>query len=346
MSEISTDIFVSNIVNGMLPALNTKQLKRLEDILYINLKDIELSNSCYDIAETLYDNDTMKLSYFEGSLRLENKSEKTIKQYIRAAKDLRNAVGLNFIDIKSKHIKFYLSNNNWTAITKRNTVNYLSAFFKYLVREEIILKNPMDKISPIHLNKIIKNPFSKVELEKIRSVCHDNPRNIALIEFLLSSGIRVGELVKLNWCDLDFQKLKFKVHGKGAKEREVLFNEKASYYLKEYGKYRSDKEQISFDELLLKPLFVGTKIDRKTKKFERIKEGGIRDILSRIGKDCDIVEISPHKFRRTFATNCIEKGMPIEQLRILMGHESIETTIQYIKIKTSTVDYTYRKLCE
>lgn len=348
MSEISTELLISNILNSMAD-LSNAQLGKLKEVLYIQFHDLEVTKKSYDLVTTIQDNDTMKLKYFENSLRIANKSDKTIAQYVRAAKNLRNYVSKDFSDITAFDIKFFLAENKnkkkWANITTKNTIHYLSAFFEFLLKEEFIQKNPMDKIETVKTEFVIKNPFTKTEMEKLRTVCRGSYREMALIELLVSSGIRVDECVRLNWNDIDFQRMTFVVHGKGDKEREVLFNERASFHLQKYFEYRLQKEKISLEELMQNPLFVGSRKNPKTKTYSRITDDGIRNILKTVGNAAGISEISPHKFRRTFATECLERDMPIEKLRILMGHKSVETTLKYAKIKTSSVDFAYRKIC-
>lgn len=350
MSEINVDVLITNVLNSMSGTLTDEQLKKLKDNLYINLHDIEISNKCYDLAETIQENDTKKMEYFIASSKVDNLSMGTIKQYIDSANKLRLFVGKNFKNITAIDIRFFLASyqkdHNWKDSTVQNNIRNLRAFFGFLYKEEIICKNPMDKIKSVKLNKPIRTAFSAIEMERLRLACRGNSRDIALIEFLNCTGLRVSELCTLKWCDLDMSRLRFTVNGKGNKERDVLFTEKAGFYLLRYLDERMTVECRTKEEIMDRPLFAEKKRNKHTKDYDALTDDGIRYLLKKIGKDAKINEIYPHKFRRTFATDAINKGMPLEELRILMGHSQYDTTLIYAQIKTSRIENTYRMLCE
>lgn len=350
MAEGSNEVLISNILTSMVPKLDDKQLHDLKDVLYIHLHDVDIVKKRYELVPLDSTNDTVKLTRFEMSLKVSNYSPGTIDQYIRAVNKLRAAVGKNFNDITSSDIKFYLAYNqtynHWKVGTVLNNIHYLNAFYNFLLTEELILKNPMLKVSKPKLEKSIKEAFSPVELEQLRLASRNSTRASALIEFLYATGIRADELHRLNWSDIDLVHLRFKVHGKGNKEREVLLNGKAEFHLRRYLEERMKVEDRTKEEMMSRPLFAGVKKCPSTGDFERLSVGRISDILKEIGKKTGVADIYPHKFRRTFATDAINRGMPIEQLMQLMGHAQYDTTLIYAKVKSRRVEESYRTFCE
>lgn len=350
MSEISVDILIANVINGMVSSLDDKQLKKLKDQLYIQLHDVDISGKKYELSEAISENDMMKLQYFEASMKISKHSDGTIEQYLRSARMLRNFVQKNFNDIKAADIKYFLAyhqqHNGWSDNTVKNNMHNLQAFYKFLMKEELIRTNPMLKIDAIKCEKVIREVFSSAEMEKIRMSCRHLPREAALIEFLYATGIRVDELVRLKWKDIDVRHMDFIVRGKGNKQREAEFNERAGFYLLRYFEERMKIERRTRDEMLERPLFARRKKDPVTKDYEAVSDNGIRHILSEIGKAAGVEHIHPHKFRRTFATDAINRGMPLEHLMILMGHEQHDTTLRYAQIKSGRVNQSYRMCCE
>lgn len=350
MADLNVNIIVANVLNGMTCVLNDEQLKKLKDQLYIQLHDVEITNKHYELTETINENDMMKLSYFEASMKISKYSDGTIKQYIRTAKLLRNFVCKNFSDIRASDIKYFLAyhqqESNWSDTTIKNNVHYLQAFFGFLLKEEFIKDNPMLKIDKIHSEKVLKKGFSSVELEKIRLASRPIAREAALIEFLYASGVRVDELVKLKWGDIDIRHMSLVVNGKGKKEREVLISERAGFYLLRYFDERMQIENRTKDEMYDRPLFANKKRSPETHDFEAVSDSGIRHILKKIGEAAGVNDIYPHKFRRSFATDAINRGMPLEQIKELMGHNQYDTTLVYAKVKSSRIEQSYRMCCE
>jgi site-specific recombinase XerD len=350
MSELTVDLLVANILNSMSQNLDDEQLQQLKDQLYIQLHDVDLIPKRYDIVAQLKDSDIEKLKYFATSLKIANRSEGTIKRYLEAARKLRIFIGKDFADITSVDIKYFIAieqqNHTWKDTTIQNNIQYLRAFYSFLKREEMIEKNPMDKIVPVKLEQTIKKAFNSGEMELLRLACRSKTREAALIEFLYATGIRVSELIKLKWNDLDMQHLNFYVLGKGNKEREVPFSEKAGFYLLRYMDERMTKEHRTKEEMMQRPVFVNAKRSPETGDFEALSIGGIRHILHEIGDEAGVEEIYPHKFRRTFATDAINHGMQLEHLSVLMGHSKYDTTMIYAHIKSTTIEQAYRECCE
>lgn len=350
MSEINVNILVANVLNGMTCVLNDDQLNKLKDQLYIQLHDVEITNKKYELSESINENDIMKINYFEASMKISKYSDGTIKQYIRTAKLLRNFVGKNFADIKAADVKYFLAWNqkehNWSTTTLQNNIHNLQAFYRFLYKEDLISENPMLKIDRIQSEKVVKTGFTSSELEKIRLACKDNARDAALIEFMYASGVRVNELSQLKWSDIDIRNKSLVVEGKGKKQREVLFSERAGFYMLRYFDERRESEHRTRDEMYNRPLFAGIKKKPGSNDYEALTNDGIRRILKRIGEKAGITDIHPHKFRRSFATDAINRGMPLEQLKELMGHNQYDTTLVYAKVKSSRVEQSYRMYCE
>lgn len=348
MQTISTNYVITKILNGMASDLTDPQLTKLKNTLYINFSDIILTKNTYDLATTVEGNDTEKIMYFQAALRIKKLSEGSIKQYIDAARKLRTHYNKNFADISSMEIEAYLAINqqqkNWKDSTLQNNINYLRTFYGFLKRKELIDKDPMEKIESVKLEKRQKEVFSVIEFEQLREACAGHPREMALIELLYSSGIRVNELVQLKWKNIDFEHMSFVVNGKGAKDREVLFNERCKYYLLEYLEERMKIEGRTRYEMMERGLIAAKKRDKVTKDFEACKPGGIRKLLNDIAYKAAVSSKSnPHKFRRTFATDALNHGMPLETLSKLMGHEKLDTTMIYAKVNSESVTQAYRK---
>ena len=174
----------------------------------------------------------------------------------------------------------------------------------------------------------MKETYSDESLELMRDHC-DNPRDLAMIDLLCSTGIRVGELVKLNRSDIDFENRECIVFGKGNKQRKVYFDARTKIHLQKYINFRTDENEALFVSLL--------------KPFTRLQISGVEIRLRKIGKDLNFNKVHPHKFRRTLATMAIDKGMPIEQVQQLLGHQSIDTTLQYAMVNQANVKNSCRK---
>ena len=349
MAKITTEILMTNILNSMVGCLNDEQYNTLKNTLYIQFHDVDVISKSYEVSLPIQQDNDLILHYFENALRVARKSDLTVKQYIRTAKLLHAFRGKDFAAMDSwdimEFIAYHQKTRHWSNSYASTQQHYISALFNFLMKADIIEKNPMIKLDAIKKEETIKKPFSRMDIEVMRDTCCNADREIAIIELLLSSGIRVDELVKLNWNDLDYTTLSFIVYGKGAKERTALFNERASFHLQKYFKLRMKKEGLSEEEMLKKPLFVPLRRDRKTKQFERITDDGIRIALNKVSKLSGVENVHPHRFRRTFATECYRKGMAVSEIQKLMGHSQIETTMLYISFDMSEVDHTYRKVC-
>ena len=305
---------INNILQRMQDKVNNKQLEELKIILIDefsikNTKNKEKSND-----------------------KLEGCSNKTILYYISTIEMMLNKINKNIIEIETEDLRTYLSdyqmNNNSSKVTIDNIRRILSSFFSWLEDENYIIKSPVRRIKKVKAPSIIKETYTDEELEIMR----DNVgtvRDLALIDVLASTGMRVGELVKLNIEDVNFTERECIVLGKGNKERVVYFDARTKIHLKNYLDNRKDNN---------KALFISLKAP-----YGRLSIGGVELRLRKIGKQLGIKKVHPHKFRRTLATIAIDKGMPIEQVQKLLGHEKIDTTLQYAMVKQSNVKIAHQK---
>jgi Site-specific recombinase XerD len=234
--------------------------------------------------------------------------------------------------VTTDEIRGYLANyqtiNNCSKVTIDNVRRNISSFFTWLEEEDYIIKSPMRRIHKIKTVKMVKEIISDEEIEKLRDSC-DNLRDLAIIDLLYSTGIRIGELVRLNIDDINFEERECVVLGKGDKERKVYFDAKTKIHLQGYINNRSDNNQALFVTL--------------DAPYDRLKISGVEIRLRSLGRELGINKIHPHKFRRTMATRAIDKGMPIEQVQRLLGHSQIDTTMHYAIVNQTNVKVSHRK---
>ena len=315
-----TKQLTDDIVQGMLSFLDNAQLKQLRDV-------VEKTLSGYEITERKETNDSFDtnqnlLSSFLSAKRIEGCSENTLKYYRKTIEMMFATINKNISHIVTDDLRQYLTDyqkqNNSSKVTIDNIRRILSSFFSWLEDEDCILKSPVRRIHKVKSATIIKETYTDEALEQMRDSC-DNLRDLALI----------GELVLLNRSDINFEERECVVFGKGSKERMVYFDARTKIHLQNYLESRTDNN---------KALFVSLKAPHT-----RITIGGIESRLRDMGKLLNIQKVHPHKFRRTMATMAIDKGMPIEQLQKLLGHQKIDTTLQYAMVKQSNVKLAHRK---
>ena len=312
------------IIKTMLPHLNNKQLMNLKTIVMslVNRRDKESS---------LADNDELLDRYF-ASKRAEGCSEKSLKYYkttiTKAFAEINKDVREIVTDELRNYLMDYQQKHNSSKVTIDNIRRILSSFFNWLEDEDYIIKSPVRRIHKVKVSTTVKETYSDEELEKLRDCC-TNHRDLALVDFLASTGMRVGELVLLNREDINFQERECVVFGKGSKERIAYFDARAKLHLQKYLQGRSDNNAA---------LFVALKGEHS-----RLTIGGIESRLKKLGEQVGISRVYPHKFRRTLATTAIDKGMPIEQLQRLLGHKRIDTTLHYAMVKQQNVKIAHRK---
>lgn len=327
------NLVILEIMNSMSEVLNNRQLEILQNtlthILY-NREVIENSEQ-NNVLET----DESLIEGFLSAKNVEGCSKRTISYYkstienlmiymSNCAKSLRE---IETNDIR-KYITDYANNHSSNKTTLDNIRRIISSLFSWLEEENYIIKSPARRVHKIKTGKTIKTVYSDEELELLRD-SSKNIRNLAIIDILSSTGMRIGELVNLKIADVDFDKRECKVLGKGNKERIVYFDARAKIHLKQYLLSRHDVEKALFVSL--------------NRPYKPLKISGVEIMLRTLGKELNINRVHPHKFRRTLATRAIDKGMPIEQVQILLGHSKINTTMHYAMVNQNNVKQSHRK---
>jgi len=313
-----------NIINDMMDVLNVQQLKKLEEVLVYRLSEEERYKNVHSNEEFL--------EMFLTAKKLEGCSERTIACYRFTLSKVLKDINLPIIKIKTENLRDYLvdyqKKNDCSKATVDNVRRYISSLFTWLEEEDYILKSPMKRIHKVKTAKRIKEAIADETVEKLRDGCEEL-RDLAMIDFLLSTGVRVGELISLDIDDLNLSGREFKVYGKGDKERKAYFDVKSKLHLEEYLASRKDDNPA---------LFVSLK-----EPHNRLTISGVETRIKTLSKKLKIDDLYPHKFRRTMATKAIDKGMPIEQVQKILGHSQIETTLQYALVNQENVKLAHRK---
>ena len=324
---------ISNIKKDMEDSLTDYQLNKLKESLIINFEMVEFIIKTDELKhqEELDENKNM-INSFISSKQVEGCSERTIKYYKEIIEKFVNNFDKSIKQISTNEIRSYLSNykdnSSCGSTTIDNIRRVLSSFFSWLEDEDYIIKSPVRRIHKIKTAVVVKEVLTDENLERLRDEC-ENIRDLSLIELLISTGMRVGELVNLNISSLNFEDRSCIVLGKGNKEREVYFDAKTKLHLKEYISKRNDSNDA---------LFVSMK-----EPHQRLSISGIELIIRTLGINSNINKVHPHKFRRTLATMAIDKGMPVEQVQKLLGHVKIETTMNYALVNQSNVKISHRR---
>ena len=316
------------IMQQMLPHLDNAQLQKLQEVLEYSLYNYEISGK---ITET--EDDSQKLiDSFVYAKRIEGCSEKTLKYYRTTIETMTAIIDKGVRHMQTDDLRAYLTEyrekHGSSRVTIDNIRRILSSFFSWLEDEDHILKSPVRRIHKVKTATNIKETYTDEELEKMRDNCEEL-RDLAIVDMLASTGMRIGEMVLLNKADINFNERECVVFGKGDKERVVYFDVRTKIHLQNYIDSRIDENSALFVTLRA--------------PYTRITIGGIEPRLREMGKNLEIKKVHPHKFRRTLATMAIDKGMPIEQLQQLLGHKRIDTTLQYAMVKQSNVKQAHRK---
>jgi len=321
--------FITNVCLEMKDVLSKKEIAKLRDVLGKNLSYLYLENSKDDIPQNP-NKEYVKM--YLSAKRIEGCSEKTISYYSTTITKMLLAIEKEITSISTEDLRIYLAEyqekNQAGRVTIDNIRRILSGFFAWLEDENHIIKSPARRIHKIKTTQTIKETFTDEHLELLRGACK-NSRDLALLEFLASTGVRVGEIVRLNRQDINFSERSCIVLGKGDKEREVYFNARTKLYLQTYLNLRSDTNEA---------LFVS-----RNSPHNRLSASGIEKLLKQLGIMTGIKNVHPHKFRRTLATMAIDKGMPLEQVQQLLGHVRIDTTMHYAMVNQSNVKNAHRK---
>lgn len=315
---------INAILNEMSDHLSPSQMKRLQETLLKHLAENE--------GPKKQEDNLKYLRLFLDAKRIEGCSERTIAYYRatveRMLQNVRTPIRRITTDEIRKYLVDYQQVNNCSKVTVDNVRRNISSFFSWLEEEDYILKSPMRRIHKIKTRQSVKHTISDEEIERLRDGC-PCMRDMAMIDLLYSTGIRVGELVNLNIADIDFEERECVVFGKGDKERRVYFDARTKLHLQDYINRRTDSTPALFVTL--------------DAPHERLKISGVEIRLRSLGRQLDLDGIHPHKFRRTMATRAIDKGMPIEQVQRILGHSQIDTTMRYAMVNQNNVKSAHRK---
>lgn len=322
----------TKITRQMLPYLDNAQMEQLQEVLSHCFWGVQITSDPDAVQHKEKETNSELLEMFISAKRVEGCSEKTLKYYKATLVRLFDVMDMHVTHMKTDDLRNYLSDYQQTSqCTKANIDNIrriLSSFFAWLEDENYIIKSPVRRIHKIKSSKVVKETYSDESMEIIRDQC-DCLRDLALIDLLASTGMRVGELVRLNRDDIDFENRECVVFGKGSKERPVYFDARTKIHLKNYLDSRIDDEDALFVSLLF--------------PHKRLEISGVEIRLRELGRKLGITKVHPHKFRRTLATRAIDKGMPIEQVQRLLGHAKIDTTMQYAMVNQNNVKISHRK---
>lgn len=317
---------IKEIQNELDGVFSDQQKEILNEVLVKHLSALSFEEK--DVHEEQPD----LLPTFISAKRVEGCSEKSLHYYESTIRNMLEGIGKQECQITTEDLRGYLDNyqrrGTVSKVTLDNVRRILSSFFSWLEDEDYIVKSPVRRIHKVKTGQTVKETYSDESLELMRDHC-ENSRDLAMIDLLSSTGIRVGELVKLNRNDVDFENRECVVFGKGNKERKVYFDARTKIHLQRYLNERTDGNEALFVSLI--------------KPFDRLQISGVEIRLRKIGRELSFKKVHPHKFRRTLATMAIDKGMPIEQVQQLLGHQSIDTTLQYAMVNQNNVKESHRR---
>lgn len=323
---------IKEIEQSLLNYFDNAQMELLHSTLTRCLEKVEVvlkDDSSLDISK--YSNEEL-IKKFISAKEIEGCSKRTTKYYESTLLKMNSKMNKDITHMTTDDLRTYLTDyqkiNDCSKASVDNIRRNLSSFFSWLEEENYILKSPMKRIHKIKVDKVIKETYSDETLELLRDNC-DCLRDLAIIDLLASTGMRVGELVKLNINDIDFENRECVVFGKGNKERPVYFDARTKIHLKNYLNSRNDSDPALFVSL--------------DSPHERLNISGVEIRLRQLGRRLGIQKVHPHKFRRTVATKAIDKGMPIEQVQSLLGHSQIDTTMHYAMVNQNNVKESHRK---
>ena len=332
---------LENVINAMVPHLEPDQLEKLNNVLYINFHGVEVMEQCTELIATGTDGDEAKIRMFVASKKAVNRQENTLRQYTREICNMLTFLGKRLEDITGMDLRYYYGimreQRHIKMSTMQTRLHYHSSFWDFMITEEMVHSNPVKRVGLLKLEKTIKKPYSSEDMESLRSNCIEL-RDRAIVEFLYSTGIRVSELVSLNVGDIEMGKQELIVYGKGSKERKTYLTDSAKFYLRRYLQVRCKDEGITIEDLQALPLFVT--LDRP---HNRLTVAGIQYMLRQLGERSKVKNVHPHRFCRTIATDLLNRGMPIEQVKEFLGHEKLDTTMIYCTVQQECVQASHRK---
>lgn len=341
---------ISNISNKLLTILNVQQVNQIKEVLIVEMKNIEIKYK--EQALTVSGDETSQaIKKFIACKKLAGLTDRSLKAYLNELAIFFKTINKSYEVISTDDIRVYLamSRKNNKEISIDNKRRYLNTFFDWCFNEELIERNPVKRINKIKSKKQVKEAFTDIEIEKMRSVLvyektyapkkyqkEIRLRNIAIFETLLSTGVRVTELISIKKEQVDKGQDSVVILGKGKKERPVYLNAKAIIAIKNYLKERKDNNEYLF---ISHPI---TQLNNQREETSNCTQSCIECIVRKLGKRIDI-EAYPHKFRRTAATNAVKKGMPIEQVQKMLGHATLNTTQIYVNVSDMDVKNSHNK---
>ena len=311
------ELFVEKVINTVEDFLDNNQRIKLKEILTEICLNYQIERIEQTKKQEILKNNTDILNKFISSKEIEGCSTRTLNYYKDNITKMLDTINLPIDEITTEILRNYLadykSNSKAGMVTIDNIRRTLSSFFTWLENEDYIVKSPVRRIHKVKTTRRVKETLTDENLEKLRDTC-SNVRDLAILELLISTGMRVGEITRLNISDMNFQERSCIVLGKGNSEREVYFSAKSKMYIEKYLETRIDNNEALFVSLI--------------KPYNRLGISGIEILIRNLGKEANINKVHPHKFRRTMATMAIDKGMPIEQVQKLLGHIKIDTTME------------------
>lgn len=322
---------IQSVVMHMQRELDYRQIAHLKEVLAKELQNVEIQELS-DKSDSRKQNNKDLLDSFVSAKKIEGCSDKTLIYYRSTIEHLFESVDIMACHIETADIRQYLveyqEQKGSSKVTIDNMRRIFSSFFAWLEDEDYIAKSPVRRIHKVKTDSLVKEVLTDEQLEQLRDNCSEK-RDLAMIDLLTSTGIRVGELVKLNRKDIDFHERQCVVFGKGCKERMVYFNARTKLHLLNYLAERSDDEEALFVSL--------------SSPHSRLTISGVETRIKELGKRLNMPKVHPHKFRRTMATMAIDKGMPIEQVQKLLGHVRIDTTLRYAIVNQNNVKMAHKK---
>lgn len=323
------ELLINDIEQAMLNTLSNEQMTQLRKVLEYTFRNVSVTEHK---TENIEASNKQLIDNFLSSKSVEGCSEKTIAYYRSTINNALTKVDKKVTHITTDDLRGYLNSyqqeSGASKVTVDNVRRILSSFFAWLEDENYIIKSPVRRIHKVKTGKTVKETYTDEALEEMRDNA-GNSRDLALIDLLASTGMRVGELVKLNRKDIDFQNRECIVTGKGDKQRKVYFDARTKIHLQRYLNERKDENEALFVSL--------------QSPNERLQISGVEIRLRQLGRKLNIPKVHPHKFRRTLATMAIDKGMPLEQVQHLLGHQSMDTTLQYAMVNQNNVKLSHRK---
>lgn len=327
MSKDYRSMFIRDVEAALTSRYAPGEIALISNIVIKSLSNYEITERCTEIAVRDDINDKL-IRRYRACLMVDGKSERTIDIYVRIITKLSEMLGKPFPEMGAYDVRFFLAMCQEKGVTNRTLENYrayCSSFFQWMADDEIIPKNPILSIKPIKYNDEIRLPFTDIELDSLRGVCNERER--AVIEFLVSTGVRVSELTQMRVEDVDFETLAVHVkHGKGGKERITYMTPVAATHLRKYLSNRKKDSEF---------LIVGTR--------GTYTKGGIERLLHVVGERAEVADVHPHRFRRTFATNLSKRGMDIQEIQKLLGHATISTTMIYVNTDDTRIQSSYKR---